>query len=155
MFAISPCLQFYASTLSTSGLLQTVTPCNPALCFTIRTKSVTILVSLTVQQLLQASPPPAAAAELLRLLAPGDLSALPGAGHALREAAHLLLHKEDVPAVPAVAITVGGAGDLPRHPPCVRRHVDPGTVAPAPRVAPRAPTSREHEHGSRARAAPC
>lgn len=71
----------------------------------------------TVQQLLQGPAPPPAAAELLGLLAPHGVPALPRARHPLREAAQLLLHKEGLPAVPAVAITVGGAGRLSRHPP--------------------------------------
>lgn len=97
-----------------------------------------------MQHVLQAAAPPATAAELLGLLAPGDVPALPRAGHALREAAALLLHQAGLPAVPAVAITVGGAGLVPRHPARARLAA---AVAAAPRLAARPAPRRQHEHG--------
>lgn len=69
----------------------------------------------SVQHVLQAAAAPAPAPQLLRLLAPGDMPALPRARRALRQAARLLFHETGLPALPAVAITDGGAGDLPRH----------------------------------------
>lgn len=91
----------------------------------------------TVQQLLQAPPAPATAAQLLGLLARDGLSALPGAGLPLREATLLLLHQTGVPALPAVAITVSGVGALPRHP---LKHA----VSAASCVTARAPPRRQH-----------
>lgn len=96
-----------------------------------------------MQQLLQAAAPPASAPELFGLLAPGDVPPLPGAGRALREAAELLLHETGLPAVPAVAITDGGAGGLPRH---LTRNVAGTDAAPA-RLSARAPPRRQHQHG--------
>lgn len=100
----------------------------------------------TVQQLLQAAAAPSTATELLGLLAPSDMPSLPRRRHTLREAAELLLHQTGLPVVSAVAITVGGAGNLSRHLPCCRT-VGPGPVAPSPRLAPRAQTRRQHQHG--------
>lgn len=99
-----------------------------------------------MQQLLQGAHPSAAAAELFGLLAPSDVPAVPRGRYAFRQAAHLLLHQTGVPAIPAVAITVGGAGNLSRHPPCCR-HVESGAISPTSRITPRAETRRQHEHG--------
>lgn len=96
--------------------------------------------------MLQVTAPPATAAQLLWLLAPGDVPALPRARHSLRQAVDLLLHQEDVPAVPAVAITVGGAGRLSRHPPCFW-FLGSSAVASASCLTPRAASRHQHQHG--------
>lgn len=105
-------------------------------------------IIVPVHRLQQATPEPAAAAQLLGLFSPRDLSKLPRAGHTLREATGPLLHQDYSPAFPAVAITVGGARALPWHPP--RDRPLGARLPPAPRLTARAPTRRQ-DHGSQER----
>lgn len=104
-------------------------------------------IFVIVQQLLQAIAASTTAAELLWLLASCYVPAMPRHWYALRQTAHLLLHEKGVSAVPAVAITVGGAGNISRHPPIYRRRMESCAVSSSSRYASGSTSGCKHEYG--------